>query len=576
MSLPAIVTELKSLFQPRSVAVVGATNNRGKWGHSTFFSLKKTYTGDLYAVNRHDDMVLGYPAYKKVTDIPGPVDLVVIVVPPENVAQVMTDCVAKEVKAGVIITAGFAEVGEKGKILQDEVLKIAGSGNIRLVGPNCMGIWSAPNSLSAFMFPMPIMPGPLALVSQGGNIGSALVTDAVNRGVGFQQYISCGCTADIQIEDYIEYLGYNDAVKVIMVYIEGLAEYNRFMEKVKTVTRKKPVVIMKPGKTDAAARAISSHSGAMAGSTLIYDAAFKKAGAIRAHNSTELLDISIGLLTQPLPRGKNVVITTPGGSYGVMCAEACALRGLKVIDLPSSAMETFNHMFPDRWSHGNPVDPAGDRDFIQYFQAPEIILKCDEVDALIFMGFGSFQGWSSTYENEIDDEMLSIIKERLKTAKNMLDIACDILDSNDLERIRTFFKACLGLIFGLMSPHPVNRDEFVDTVVAALTTEAMLNTTLYSGLKDILSSLSRGDIDKSTIGDMLGLIEHMVGAMMTYWKETFNKPVITTTFSETPSSLTEQGHYAYTNAERASTVLAKLVAYNDYLERERASGKAAG
>ncbi|MBW1814665.1 MAG: CoA-binding protein, partial [Deltaproteobacteria bacterium] len=174
MIKPDIVMELEPLFRPQSVAVIGATNNRAKWGYSTFFSLQNNYPGKLYPVNRQDDTILGCQAFPKVTDIPGPVDLVVVVVPPENVAKVMEDCVAKGVKAGVIISAGFAEIGEKGKTMQDEVIKIAKQGDIRLVGPNCMGMWSAAGNLPAFMFPMRIMPGPLALISQGGNIGGAL------------------------------------------------------------------------------------------------------------------------------------------------------------------------------------------------------------------------------------------------------------------------------------------------------------------------------------------------------------------------------------------------------------------
>ena len=172
----------------------------------------------------------------------------------------------------------------------------AGKGHIRVVGPNCMGMWSAAAQLPAFMFPMSISDGPLALVSQGGNIGSAIVSNAYARGIGFRQYISCGCTADIQIEDYIEYLGYDDSVKVIMVYIEGLSNGERFVEKVAPVTRKKPVVALKPGKTDAAVQAISSHSGSMAGSDAIYDAALKKAGVLRTHTTMAMLDVAMALL----------------------------------------------------------------------------------------------------------------------------------------------------------------------------------------------------------------------------------------------------------------------------------------
>ena len=183
MAQHEFVKELEPLFLPRSVAVIGASNNRNKWGNSTFTSLMNHYKGDLYAVNKRDTDILGRPAYSKITDIPGPVDLAVIVIPPENVAGVMEQCVQKGVKAGVIITAGFAEVGARGRAMQDEVVKIARKGCIRLVGPNCMGMWSAPSNLTAFMFPMTILEGPLALISQGGNIGGALVADATARGV---------------------------------------------------------------------------------------------------------------------------------------------------------------------------------------------------------------------------------------------------------------------------------------------------------------------------------------------------------------------------------------------------------
>ncbi len=229
MTQPDIVRELEPLFKPKSVAVIGATNNMSKWGYSTFSSLIGLYKGDIYPVNNRDATIMDYHAYPRVTDIPDPVDLAVIVVPSDKVGTVMEECVAKGVKAAVIISAGFAEVGQRGRVLQDEIVAIARKGGIRLVGPNCMGMWSAAANLPAFMFPLPIKTGPLALISQGGNVGGALVADAIARGLGFQQYVSCGCTADIQIEDYIEYLGYDDAVKVIMVYIEGLKDGHRFI-----------------------------------------------------------------------------------------------------------------------------------------------------------------------------------------------------------------------------------------------------------------------------------------------------------------------------------------------------------
>ena len=217
------------------------------------------------------------------------------------------------------------------------------------------------------------------------------------RGVGFHRYVSCGCAADIQIEDYIEYFGEDPQVKVILAYIEGLADGSRFLKKVKKVTPKKPVIVLKPGKTDAAAKAITSHSGALAGSDEAYEAAFKSIGVTRVESPEELLDVAIGFITQPLPKGRNVAILTPGGSYGVLCAEACATEGLNVVKLPDKVIAALDKVFPPRWSHGNPVDPAGDRNFITFLTAPGKLLKVDEVDSLIFMGFGGFSIFASLF-----------------------------------------------------------------------------------------------------------------------------------------------------------------------------------
>lgn len=570
MEKPEIVTELWPLFHPRSVAVVGATNNLTKWGFSTFSSLKNHYPGDLYAVNNRDEDVLGYKSFARVCDIPGHVDLAVIVVPPGQVPGVMEDCVSKGVRAGVIITAGFAETGPEGKALQDRILAIARGGGMRLVGPNCMGMWSAAANLPAFMFPLPVLDGPLALVSQGGNVGGSLVMDAFERGIGFRQYVSCGCTADIQIEDYIEYLGYDDTVRVIMVYIEGLGDGHRFVEKVSEVTARKPVVALKPGKTAAAARAISSHSGSLSGSDAIYEAAFKKAGVIRTDTTMELLDVAIGLLTQPLPKGRNVVITTPGGSYGVMCADACAQRGLNVIDLPESAMQAFNSIFPSRWSHGNPVDPAGDRNFMPYLRAPEILLGLEEVDALIFMGFGSFSGISAMIASAGGEIGRSL--ERM--TKNMTGLAqaahsvTEMLDSGGLLKLKEVLRLGLGMLFGsVMAAGAEELEEFLSTVTEALTSEKMLQGSFFKGLRELFCAVAAGEMDGAKMADIMGLMEPMLDALIDHWINRYGKPVITTTFTEETSRMGEGGHFPYPNAERAANVLIKLVEYREYLEQ---------
>jgi acyl-CoA synthetase (NDP forming) len=574
MATPRIVSELEPLFHPRSVAVVGATNNLSKWGFSTFASLKARYRGALYPVNSRGGEVQGHPAHARITEVDGPVDLAVIVVPADQVAAVMQDCVKKGVKAAVVITAGFAETGPAGKALQDEVMRVARGGGIRVVGPNCMGMWSAAAELSAFMFPLPIMAGPLALVSQGGNVGGALVVDAVTRGVGFAHYVSCGCAADIPIEDYVEYFAHDESVQVIMVYIEGLDDGQRFVDKVRRVTVKKPVLALKPGKTLAAARAISSHSGAMSGADRVYDAAFKKAGVIRVDSTLELLDAAIGLLTQPLPKGRNVVITTPGGSYGVMCADACASRGLTVIDLPARVMEQFNAMFPARWSHGNPVDPAGDRNFVPYLKAPEMLLGCPEVDALIFMGFGSFSGISAMLASaggEIN-KGLAQMHDRIAGLEQMARTFSALLDSGDREKIKQVVKAGMLFMFGtVMAGKQQDLGEFLDSASDAMTSERMLKSSFFTGLRELFDSIAQGKIDGEKMAGIMTLMEPMLSALIRHWIEKYGKPVITTTFTEEMSRMTEGGHFSYSNAERAASVLAKLVEYREFLEQAEES-----
>ena len=199
MSRSDITHELEPLFNPRSVAVIGATENWNKWGFSTFSSVLERFGGNVYPVNSRAESILGRKSFRRVTDIPEPVDLAVFVIPAAAIPSVMEDCAASGVKTGVIITAGFAETGEHGQKLQDEVVGAARKSGLRFVGPNCMGLWSASSNLMASMFPMMVEDGPLAFVSQGGNIGGAVVMSAYQRGVGFHRYVSCGCTADIQI-----------------------------------------------------------------------------------------------------------------------------------------------------------------------------------------------------------------------------------------------------------------------------------------------------------------------------------------------------------------------------------------
>ncbi|MDY6958762.1 MAG: CoA-binding protein [Halobacteriota archaeon] len=556
MSEPDIVKELDPLFNPKTVAVIGATNNFNKWGFSSFSSaLAGSQT--VYPVNRREDKIIGHTAYKKVTDIPDDIDLSVFVVPAPSCPAVMEDCVEKGVKAAVIISAGFREVGEEGQKLEDEVLRIARKGGIRFVGPNCMGMWSATSDLRAYMFPLPSKPGPIAFVSQGGNLGGAVVMSAITRGLGFRRYISCGATADIQMEDYMEYFGHDPGVKVILAYIEGLNDGRRFIEKVSEVTKKKPVIVLKPGKEEATVKAISAHSGSLAGTAIMHDTAFNKCGVIQADGPEQMIDIATGFLTLPLPNGRKVAIITGGGSYGVICTEACATHDLDVIELPQEALDRFDKIFPPRWSHGNPVDPAGDRNFIGYLKAPTMLLELDEVDAVIFMGFGSLAGFSSMLTSGgMDSVIPTSMFSNLKGMDKLLEGFTSKLASGeapDLKAVRPFLSA----FGGMLGSSAGDMEEFLVSFTQGM--DPSLLGDMLSAFPALLSG------DTSQVGDMIEKLDPALSGMIAGWMGKYNKPVLTTTFSETETRIMD-GVYTYPTAGKVAIVLSKLAWYKEYKE----------
>lgn len=563
----SITQELEPLFNPKSAAVIGATNNRNKWGFSTFSSVLDGFAGDIYPVNNEESEVMGKKAYVRVSDIPGQVDLAVFVIPAPFVAPVMEDCVAKGVKAAVIITAGFAETGPEGKILQDEVLRVARKGNIRFIGPNCMGYWSASSDLRAFMMPTQVKDGPLAFVSQGGNVGGAILMAAYQQGLGFHRFVSCGCAADIQIEDYIEYFGEDPKVKVILAYIEGLNDGERFMEKVSKVTPKKPVIVLKPGKTLAAAKAISSHSGALAGSNEAYDAAFRHVGVLRAETPDEMLDTAIGFLTQPLPRGRNVAILTPGGSYGVLSADYCASEGLNVLKLPDKTIKALDKVFPPRWSRGNPVDPAGDRNFISYLTAPAKLLAVDEVDALIFMGLGGFSIFAPMIFSS-GSGSLAGIASWLQSGEEFQKRAPELsqaLGSEDVVEVSKAMRPLIAAFGGIMDVH--NEEEFdaLTELVAGAIASGKFKP--LAGSAPFRDAMSRGDtqVDEKLRQAIVDVAADFLSALAEQLVATYHKPVISTTFAE--GRRLRGNHYSFPSGKQAARVLMKMVEYKEYLEK---------
>jgi acetyltransferase len=395
MSDMSLKEQLDSLFNPKSVAVIGASNFFGKWGYNVLNRVLSHKQGrEVYAINKKEPEVMGMKAYKSVVEVPGPVDFAVITVPFQDVPAAMEDCVRKGVRSAVVISGGLAETGEEGARIQDKTVEIARRGGIRFIGPNCLGFCNPYANFCTAPFLPPIEAGRVALISQSGNSGQSILDYGLHMGVGFSKFISSGNEADLRFEDYLEYLGQDKNTDIILGYVEGLREGERFLELAKEITKKKPIVIMKVGRTDAGTRAARSHSSALAGSDVVLDAAFKQCGVIRVERLHEVVDVAVALLGQSLPRGRRVGVLSMSGGMAVIAADALRREGLELPPLSAVTMEKLNSMMSRRWSGGNPVDPAGD--FVSY-QALWPMIEDENFDAIVVIGGVAMTAGYSTW-----------------------------------------------------------------------------------------------------------------------------------------------------------------------------------
>ncbi len=372
------------LFNPGSIALIGASNNIGKWGAIVFLNiLLGGYRGKLYPVNPKEETILGHKAYVKVSQIPDPVDLAIIAIPAHLTQEAVRDCIQKGIRMAIVITSDFSETGDEGTRLERELTETARASGMRLVGPNTMGIFSASASLTALMPPVRPRKGNVSLVSQSGNIGTQMLGWGEKFAVGFRKYVSSGNEGDLRSEDYLAFLGKDPETQVILLYIEGLDDGRKFFETSRKVTPHKPIIAFKGGKTLAGARAAKSHSGAMAGVKELYEAAFRQAGIIGASTTEEMLEWAAAFSSLPLPRGNRVGILTRGGGWGVITADACNELGLEVPPLEEKSIHTMDSFLPSYWSRGNPVDMVATIGIEPYIKALEVLISWDKVDAVI-------------------------------------------------------------------------------------------------------------------------------------------------------------------------------------------------
>ena len=336
--------KLEKMFVPESVAVVGASANPKGWGGTSFVAnLRQVgFPGKLYPVNPKAEDVLGLKAYANVQSIPEPVDLVIIAIRAAGVPAVLEDCIRAGAKNIHIFSSGFAETGEgEGRRLEDQAREIIQRGNLRVVGPNCMGIWVPASKLTGWGA-RPRGTGSLAFVSQSGGHGEILTSYAQSFGVYFSKIVSFGNAIGLQLIDYLEYLAQDPATEIISVYLEGLKDGNRVTRLVREINRTKPVIIWKGGLTDSGSRAVASHTGSMAGESRIWDGFFSQTGAIRVYSLEEMIDVAMAFLHLSPPRGRRALLLGGGGGNSVAYADICSRQGLEVPPITDETRDKLN------------------------------------------------------------------------------------------------------------------------------------------------------------------------------------------------------------------------------------------
>jgi len=382
----ATIASLRPLLQPRSIAVIGASRRQGTIGNKLFHNiLQQEFRGVVYPVNPNAEVVASVKTYPSVLDIPGEVDLAVVIVPAETVDQVMEQCGQKGVRGAVIISAGFGESGPEGIERQEKILGIARRYKMRLIGPNCLGVINtdAKVNMNGTFSPVFPPPGNIALGSQSGALGHAILEYVKSLNIGLSTFVSIGNRADVSSNDLLQYWEEDPATDVILLYLESFGEPRRFASMARSITPIKPIVAVKSGRTPAGSRAAASHTGALATAEVASEALFAQTGIIRVDTLEELFDVANLLSRQPIPSGRRVVVLTNGGGPGILTADACATRGL---ELPSLSKKTYSELekfLKPSASLTNPIDMTAEAAGEEYSQALKVLAQDDCIDIAI-------------------------------------------------------------------------------------------------------------------------------------------------------------------------------------------------
>jgi acetate---CoA ligase (ADP-forming) len=382
----AVTASVRPFFEPRTLAVIGASRRRGTIGGELFRNvLASDYVGAAYPINRDGHPVGGVPAYTSIADLPETVDLAVFCLPGEHVLGAAEEALASGVKALCVISSGFAEVGAEGRERQERLLELVRAHGGRLVGPNCLGIAVPRLGLNATFGPRPLPPGRIAFSSQSGALGLALLEKAAERSLGFSSFVSIGNKADVSSNDLLEWWEDDDATELVLLYLESFGNPQKFARLAGRVARQKPILALKSGSTEAGARAASSHTAALASSDTAVEALFRQAGVMRAGTLEELVDVAALLSSQPLPRGRRVGVMTNAGGLGILCADACAAAGLELPEPSEETQTALQPLLPSEASLANPVDLLGSATAATFESVIPPLLADKRLDALIVL-----------------------------------------------------------------------------------------------------------------------------------------------------------------------------------------------
>ncbi len=384
----AMPDKLDSIFRPTSVAVIGASARKGAIGEAILRNIiNSQYSGQMFPVNPKDQTILDLPCYQSIADIPSQVELAVIIVPRDHVLPTVEKCGQKGVKGIICITAGFREVGEEGRAKEQELMEVVRRYDMRMVGPNCFGVLNSDNeiNLNATFTKTKPLTGNVGFISQSGALGEAILCYATELHIGFSKFISIGNKADISDVEVLRYFHADPNTEIILFYLENLDDPTAFLKTAKEIVKTKPIVVVKSGRTEAGAKAISSHTGALAGADSAVDALFAQAGVIRAHTMEEMFDITVALTQQPLPRGDRVAIITNAGGPGILATDAVASLGMSVTTFNDSTIKELRDNLSAVAALTNPVDVIASAGPKEYGIAVDAVLSDENVDAVILI-----------------------------------------------------------------------------------------------------------------------------------------------------------------------------------------------